>query len=164
MENLHLNHVPVAKAQMLIRRPVAEVFQAFADPAVTSRFWFTKGSGKLEVGKKLRWDWEMYGVSRQVDVKAIEPNRRILVEWSSPDNKPPTPTTVEWRFDPRSGDTTFVTITNTGFSGNGDQVVDQASNSMVGFSLVLAGLKALLEHNVALNLVADHAPEALVKH
>lgn len=161
MENLQLNHPPVAKAQMLIRRPAAEVFEAFADPAVTSQFWFTKGSGKLEVGKKVRWDWEMYGISSQVDVKAIEPNRRILVEWSSPDSKP---TTVEWRFDPRSRDTTFVTITNTGFSGNGDQVVDQAIDSMGGFSLVLAGLKALLEHNVALNLVADHAPEALVKH
>jgi uncharacterized protein YndB with AHSA1/START domain len=161
MENLQLNRVPVAKAQMLIRRPAAEVFEAFADPAVTSQFWFTKGSGKLEVGKKVRWDWEMYGVSSQVDVKAIEPNRRILVEWSSPDSKP---TTVEWRFDPRPGDTTFVTITNTGFSGNGDQIVDQAIDSMGGFSLVLAGLKALLEHNVALNLVADPAPEALVKH
>lgn len=161
MENLQLNHEPVAKAQMLIRRPVAEVFEAFANPAVTSQFWFTKGSGKLEVGKKVRWDWEMYGVSSQVDVKAMEPNRRILVEWSSPESKP---TTVEWRFDPRTDDTTFVTITNTGFSGSGDQVVDQAIDSMGGFSLVLAGLKALLEHNVALNLVADHAQEALVKH
>ena len=161
MGNLQLHHVPVAKAQMLIRRPVAEVFEAFADPAVTSQFWFTKGSGKLEAGKKVRWDWEMYGISSQVDVKAIEPNKRILVEWSSADSKP---TTIEWRFDPRAGDTTFVTITNTGFSGSGDQVVDQAIDSMGGFSLVLAGLKALLEHNVALNLVADHAPEALVKH
>jgi uncharacterized protein YndB with AHSA1/START domain len=161
MENLHLNHAPVAKAQMLIRRPVAEVFEAFANPAVTSRFWFTKGSGKLEAGKKVQWDWEMYGISSQVDVKAIEPNKRILVEWSSADSKP---TMIEWRFDARPGNTTFVTITNTGFSGSGDQVVDQAIDSMGGFSLVLAGLKALLEHNVALNLVADHAPEALVKH
>lgn len=161
MENLHLKHVPVAKSQMLIRRPVAEVFEAFADPAITSQFWFTKGSGKLQVGKKVQWDWEMYGISSVVDVKAIERNRRILVEWSSADS---TPTTIEWRFDPRAGDTTFVTITNTGFSGNGDQVVNQAIDSMGGFSLVLAGLKALLEHNVALNLVADHAPEALVKH
>ncbi|MBC7990984.1 MAG: polyketide cyclase, partial [Luteimonas sp.] len=28
---------------MLIRRPVAEVFEAFVDPAITSRFWFTRG-------------------------------------------------------------------------------------------------------------------------
>jgi len=39
-----LNHAPVAKAEMLIRKPVEEVFEAFIDPAITSKFWFTKGS------------------------------------------------------------------------------------------------------------------------
>lgn len=47
---------PVAKAQMLIRKPVAQVFEALVDPAVTSRFWFSKGSGRLEAGKQVRWD------------------------------------------------------------------------------------------------------------
>ncbi len=30
---------------MLIRKPVAEVFEAFVNPDITSKFWFTKGSG-----------------------------------------------------------------------------------------------------------------------
>lgn len=64
---------PVAKAQMLIRKPVAQVFEAVVDPAVTSRFWFSKGSGRLEAGKRVQWDWEMYGFSTEVDVKAIDP-------------------------------------------------------------------------------------------
>lgn len=29
---------------MLICKPVAEVFEAFVNPAITARFWFTKGS------------------------------------------------------------------------------------------------------------------------
>ncbi len=37
-----IQHVPSAKAEMLIRKPVAEVFEAFVNPAVTSKFWFTK--------------------------------------------------------------------------------------------------------------------------
>ena len=41
-----------AKAEMLIRKPVAEVFEAFVDPAITSRFWFTRGSGRLEPGSR----------------------------------------------------------------------------------------------------------------
>ncbi len=44
---------------MLIRKPVAEVFEAFVDPATTSKFWFTKGSGRLAPGEEIRWDWEM---------------------------------------------------------------------------------------------------------
>ena len=63
---------PVAKAQMMIRKPVAEVFEALIDPAVTSHFWFSKGSGRLEAGKQIRWDWEMYGVGTTADVKTVD--------------------------------------------------------------------------------------------
>ena len=48
MENLQLTHVPKSKTGMLIRKPVAEVFEAFVDPDITTKFWFTKSSGRLE--------------------------------------------------------------------------------------------------------------------
>lgn len=150
---------PVAKAQMLIRKPVAQVFEALVDPAITSRFWFSKGSGRLEAGKRVRWDWEMYDASADVDVKAIEENRRILIEWDGPDN----PTSVEWTFEPKGEDQTFVTVKNSGFAGEAEQVVAAALDSTGGFSFLLAGLKAYLEHGIELNLVADHAPAALVQ-
>ncbi len=153
-----LEHAPIAKAEMLIRKPASEVFEAFVDPAITSKFWFTRSSGRLETGKEIQWDWEMYGVSAQVVVKAIETNKRILIEWSGYGT-----TTVEWLFTPRADNTTFVSITNSGFSGDRDEVIRHAIDSMGGFTLVLAGLKALLEHNVLLNLVADHQPDAIKK-
>lgn len=37
-----------AKAKMLIRKPVSEVFQAFVNSEITSKFWFTNGSRNLE--------------------------------------------------------------------------------------------------------------------
>ena len=55
----------VAKAEMLIRKPVTNVFEAFVDPMITSKFWFSRGSAKLEAGKTVRWDWEMYGFSAE---------------------------------------------------------------------------------------------------
>lgn len=36
------------KAEMLVRRPVPEVFEAFVNPELTTRFWFTRGSGSLQ--------------------------------------------------------------------------------------------------------------------
>jgi len=149
-----LQNAPIAKAQMLIRKPVAEVFESFVDPAITTKFWFTKSSGRLEPGKDLLWEWEMYGASAPVSVKAVEENRRILIEWGDP------PCPVEWEFSPRGEGTTLVSISNWGFHGSEDEVVAQAIDSMGGFALTLAGLKALLEHNVVLNLVADHHPDA----
>lgn len=151
----HLTQAPVAKTEMLIRAPVADVFEAFIDPERTSKFWFTRGSGRLEPGKQVRWDWDMYGVFADVDVKEVEPNKRILAEWGGPDEPP---TTVEWRFLTQSDGTTFVSITNSGFHGNGDEVVAQAIDAMGGFSLVLAGLKAWLEHGIDLHLVVDRFP------
>ncbi|MDX1523695.1 MAG: SRPBCC family protein [Anaerolineae bacterium] len=159
MENYQLTRPPIAKAEMLIRKPVAEVFEAFIDPTITAKFWFTKGSDRLEPGKQVRWEWEMYNASAQVEVKAVEPNKRILIEWSGYGGL----TTVEWIFTPLTADTTFVTITEAGFSGGGDEVVKQALDSTGGFTWVLAGLKALLEHNIILNLVADRFPEGLEK-
>ncbi len=42
---------------MLIRRPAAPVFEAFADPAVTARFWFSEGSGQLAPDARVEgWD------------------------------------------------------------------------------------------------------------
>jgi len=43
------NETPWVEAQMLIRKPVSTVFNAFIDPDVTKHFWFTKGSDKLAV-------------------------------------------------------------------------------------------------------------------
>lgn len=157
MSSLQLGQVPTSKTGMLIRRPVSEVFEAFVDPAITTRFWFTRSSGRLQAGKQVRWEWEMYGMSVTVTVKAVEPDERIVVEWPGAGG----PTTVEWTFTARKDGTTFVEITHSGFTGNGDELLRQVVDSTEGFSLVLAGLKALLEHGVRLTLVADRFPKAV---
>jgi uncharacterized protein YndB with AHSA1/START domain len=149
-----------AKAAMLIRRPVAEVFEAFVDPAVTTNFWFTKGSGRLEEGGQVTWTWEMYNVSTQVYVKALKANQRILIEWGDPGES----STVEWTFTPYEGESTFVSITNFGFQGDVDSVIAQALDATGGFSWVLAGAKAYLEHHIRLNLIADRFPAGLTTH
>jgi uncharacterized protein YndB with AHSA1/START domain len=155
MENLQLTQAPIAKTGMLIRKPITEVFEAFVNPDITTKFWFTKSSGRLEPGKQIKWEWEMYNVSIPVTTKAIEPNKRLLIEWPGHGG----PTTVEWTFEDRNDGTTFVEITESGFTGTGDEIVAKVADSSQGFSLVLAGVKALLEHNVRLNLVPDRYPK-----
>jgi uncharacterized protein YndB with AHSA1/START domain len=157
---LRLTQVPVSKTGMLIRTDAAAVFEAFVDPAVTTRFWFTKGSGRLEVGKHVKWEWEMYDVSAEVTPTVIEPNKRLVIEWPGDTG----PTTVEWKFSAQQNGTTFVDVSESGFTGSGDELVKQVANSTQGFSLVLAGLKAWLEHGIQLNLVADRYPKGIAEH
>jgi uncharacterized protein YndB with AHSA1/START domain len=147
----------VAKAQVLIRRPVAQVFEALIEPAITTRFWFTKSSGRLEAGKRVRWDWEMYGVGTDVDVKALERNKRILVEWDGPDRA----SQIEWTFTPKGNDHTFVHVKNWGFAGEPHEAAAEAIAATEGFAFLLAALKAYLEHDIALDLVLDHSPDTL---
>jgi uncharacterized protein YndB with AHSA1/START domain len=158
--NLELTQVPVTRTGMLIRKPVAEVFEAFVNPNITTKFWFTKSSERLEAGKQVQWDWEMYGISAPVTAKVIEPNKRILIEWPGYSGL----TTVEWIVSPQEDAATFVAITESGFTGDGDELVKQVTGSTQGFSLVLAGLKAFLEHNISLNLVADRFPKGIAEH
>jgi uncharacterized protein YndB with AHSA1/START domain len=158
MDQPELKQVPSSKTGMLIRRPVAEVFEAFINPDITTKFWFTKSSGRLETGKQVQWDWEMYNISAPVTAKAIEPNKRILIEWPGYSGL----STVEWTFEPQEDGTTFVRITESGFTG--DEIVKQVADSTQGFTLVLAGLKAFLEHNIRLNLVADRFPKGIEEH
>jgi uncharacterized protein YndB with AHSA1/START domain len=133
---------------------VAAVFEAFVDPAITTRFWFTKGSGRLEPGAHLRWDWEMYGVGTTVRVREIVPDERIVIEWD-PDN----PSTVEWVFAASGDGATAVRIREYGMTGTPEEIVARVVDSAKGFTFVLAGAKAWLEHGIELNLVADAHPD-----
>lgn len=132
---------PVARTEMLIRRPIEEVFRSFIDPKATTNFWFTRGSGSLRQGESVTWYWGMYGVSADVTVVALEENQCILIHW---------PTPVEWQFSPRGDNTTMVTIIAFGFAGTKDEQVANAIDSMGGFSFTLAACKAWLEHSIHL--------------
>lgn len=142
---------------MLIRKPVADVFEAFIDPAVTTNFWFTKSTGRLKAGDAARWDWGMYGASTSVLVKTIEPNKRLVIEWDGYSGR----TTVEWKFSARGDAATYVVITESGWTGDGDKLVEYVAESTQGFTWTLAGLKAFLEYGIKLNLVADKNPDGI---
>jgi uncharacterized protein YndB with AHSA1/START domain len=136
---------------MLIRRPPVEVFRARADPSVTTKFWYTKSSGPRTTGATLTWSWEMFGASATVNVKQVEEPSRIVFDWGGPGSM----RTVEMRFVPHQGNT-YVKVTETGYSGSAEEQAAAAIDSISGFSLVLAAAKALIEHGIALTVVADH--------
>lgn len=156
-DNLQLTKIPSVKVGMGIRRSPSEVFQALVDPAITTRFWFTKSSGKLVPGATVRWDWEMYGASAKVWVREVDDDSRIVIEWGDDEST----TTVEFRFVPWGDDGTYVQVTETALSGDGDEVAARAADSTGGFTFMICALKALLEHDVVLTTVLDANPEGV---
>lgn len=148
-----MSHEPIAKVEMLIRRPAAEVFAAFVEPDQIDKFWLFKSSGRIEPGAKLRWDFIIRGATTEVTVKEVRPNERIVIEWDEGE-------TVEWSFAARTPEQTFLTITHSGIGGSPSEAVAKAVDSTAGFSLVVCELKALLEHGISLNLGPDKFPDA----
>jgi len=53
--------------------------------------------------------------------------------------------------------------TNYDFQGSRDEIINQVRDSTGGFTIVIAGLKAWLEHNIQLNLMEDKFPKELMK-
>ncbi len=150
--------IPTVETQILIRKPAATVFKAFIDPKITTNFWFTKSSGQLEVGKTITWEWEMYGISTKVLVKDIIQNKKISTEWGSP------ATTVDYEFTALTDDTTYVVIKNYGFKETGEDLIQAIKDNTGGFTTVLDNMKAYLEHNLKLNLIADKYPKEVSNH
>lgn len=139
------------QAQMLIRKPIHEVFEAFINPEITTNFWFTKSTGKLEEGETIIWEWEMYNAKSEVKVLQIIPNQLIKTEWGLVSNN------VDYEFkEMQKG--TLVIIKSYGYSEKGDELLSVINDNTGGFTTVLDGCKAYLEHGINLKLIEDKFP------
>lgn len=143
-----------AETAMLIRKSISEVFNAFIDPQITTKFWFTQSTGKLEEGKSIDWTWSMFNHTVKIHVLSIQTNEKISIQWGDDQDA-----LVHWKFESFGANKTFITITNEGLKGNSLEVMAQIRDATGGFSWVLAEAKAYLEYNIQLNLIADRYPK-----
>ena len=148
----------LAKSELGIRKPVKEVFEAFINPDITTKFWFTHSTGKLKEGATLEWKWEMYNLLVPLRVMEVVENKKILIEWGEGIHQ----STVKWEFNAVNDQLTFLTITNYNFRKTDEELILQIKDSVKGFTFVLAGLKAWLEHKIQLQLVEDAFPKELM--
>ena len=136
-----------------IARPVAEVYEAVADPAQLSRYFTTGGAkGRLDAGADVTWDFHDFPGAFPIDVIAAEPPRRIVIRWTAAaaataaDAK----TTVTFEFAPiEDGARTLVTISESAWFASAEGA-KSAFGNCEGWTGMLAALKVWLEHGIAL--------------
>ena len=67
-----------------IARPVAEVFEAVADPAILSEYFTTGGAkGRLETGATVMWEFADFPGAFPVKVVEVVPNEKIVLQWEA---------------------------------------------------------------------------------
>jgi uncharacterized protein YndB with AHSA1/START domain len=138
----------VARTEMLFRAPASAVFQAFVQPAQLKKFWLKAASGPLKEGGKVQWEFLVPGAKEEVSVHRLVENERIVFAWSDGIH-------VDICMAAWARGITRVTVEASGFRGR--DAVSQAVGATEGFTIVLCGLKCLLESGSAARLVSDKA-------
>ncbi len=144
-----------------IAKPVAEVFEAVADPATLSRYFTTGGAkGRLEAGATVSWDFHDFPGAFPVKVVEVEPNRRIVLQWEANEGAPSDGdaavtasggymTTVTMTFEPLDDGRTLVSITEEGWRTT-DTGLKASYGNCQGWSQMLCALKAYMEYGINL--------------
>lgn len=137
-----------ATTSMLIQKPPADVFDAFANPRSLVKFWLKSASGPLAKDAVVEWEFMVEGASETVTVTKFIPQQLIAFTWSDG-------ISVEMTFEPFDAQSTLFSVTATGFDG--EDVVSQAINATEGFTIVACDLKTFLETGHSGNMVRDKA-------
>lgn len=144
-----------------IAKPVAEVFEAVADPKALSEYFTTGGAeGRLEAGATVTWDFADFPGAFPVYVTEVVKDERIVLEWQASEGEPPNVeggemtdsdyrTKVTMSFKPLDDGRTLVEIAEEGWRENQGALSASYGNCQ-GWAQMLCALKAWLEHGINL--------------
>ncbi|ALJ19429.1 SRPBCC domain-containing protein [Microbacterium sp. No. 7] len=135
-----------------VARPVAEVYEAVADPEQLSRYFTTGGArGRLDGGDDVSWDFADFPGRFDVHVLEADPPHRIVIRWdgdaaTADDGK----TTTTFEFEAiDDGRRTLVTITESSWHATA-RGAKSAFGNCEGWTGMLVALKAWVEHGINL--------------
>jgi uncharacterized protein YndB with AHSA1/START domain len=133
------------KAALQISKPADEVFDAIIDPFKMSNYFISKGSGKMEEGKQIIWQFPEFDSDFPIRVGKIEKNKYISFYWDMDGIE----LFVEITLTSRSGNSTLVTITEKSRK-NDESGIKWLKGNTEGWANFLACLKAFLEYGINL--------------
>lgn len=137
-----------------IAKPVAEVFEAVADPEKLSNYFTTGGAkGRLETGATVSWDFHDYPGAFPVHVIEVVPNEKIILEWEASEGGESKEanylTTVTMGFSALDDGRTLVEIKEEGWREN-QGALDASYGNCHGWTQMLCALKIWIEHGINL--------------
>ncbi len=129
-----------------IAKPVAEVFDAVYNPSKLSGYFTTGGaSAPLVEGSTVTWDFADFPGAFPVQVRKVEQNRLIELEWKAGDGDYSTRTRLE--FEPLEGGATLVRISE-GTWRETQPGLDASYGNCMGWTQMLCAMKLYLERGI----------------
>lgn len=133
------------KTRLQILRPVQDVYEAIIDPVKMSNYFISKGSGKLEEGKRIIWQFPEFAMDFPIQVKRLESNSYISYVWNI-DKKD---LLVEISLLSLTDNETLITITEKDREPD-NAGIEWLKGNTEGWANFLACLKAYLEYGINL--------------
>jgi uncharacterized protein YndB with AHSA1/START domain len=131
-----------------IARPVAEVFDAVYNPTKLSGYFTTGGaSAPLVEGSTVTWDFADFPGAFPVQVRKVERDRLIELEWKAGDGDYTTRTRLE--FEPLEGGATLVRISEGKWKEN-QRGLDASYGNCMGWTEMLCAMKLYVERGINL--------------
>jgi uncharacterized protein YndB with AHSA1/START domain len=130
-----------------IGRPVPDVFEAFVNPDILSRYFTTGGAkGRIEEGATVMWDFHDFPGAFPVKVGEVEKDKCVVLKWGDGDDGE---TTVTIRFEPTGDGRTLISIAEEGWPAT-EQGFGKSYGNCMGWSQMLCAMKAWVEHGINL--------------
>jgi uncharacterized protein YndB with AHSA1/START domain len=137
---------PKFQVALKIRKPVAEVYEAVANPAKLSGYFVKSASGPLVQGARVQWSFAEVPDPFDVILCEAVKNQRIVLEWPGGRSYN---TRVEMAFKPLDEGNTTVEISESGWRiEEGD--IQPACGNAGGWMHMMCCLKGYLEYGINL--------------
>jgi uncharacterized protein YndB with AHSA1/START domain len=133
------------KTALQIQKPSDEVFEAIVDPEQMSNYFISKGTGRMEEGRTIMWQFPEFNEEFPVLIDRIVSDKYISFYWDIEGNQ----LLVEITLSPGKNNSTLVTITEKGMN-NDEAGIKWLKGNTEGWANFLACLKAYLEHGINL--------------
>jgi uncharacterized protein YndB with AHSA1/START domain len=136
-----------------IAKPAPLVFDAIVNPKKMCNYFISQGSGPMEEGKTVQWEWDDAGVRFDIAVKKVVPHSLVQFSWVATGG----PSLVTIRLEEGVHQATTITITEEGWAADESapaKVVQQA----IGWTDFFCSLKAYLLFHVNLRSGKALAP------
>jgi uncharacterized protein YndB with AHSA1/START domain len=131
-----------------IAKPVADVFDAVYNPSKLSGYFTTGGaSAPLVEGSTVTWDFADFPGAFPVQVRRVEQNRLIELEWKAGDGD--YSTRIRLEFEPLEGSATLVRISE-GTWHETQQGLDASYGNCMGWTQMLCAMKLYVERGINL--------------
>ena len=133
------------KTDIQIQKTPHEVFEAIVDPSTMSKYFISKGSDRMEMGKIITWKFPEFDIEFPIRVGNIEKDMYISYFWEVDKME----LLVEITLLPTGENSTLVTVTEKSRE-NDEAGIKWLRQSTEGWANFLACLKAYLEYGINL--------------